>query len=76
LKRSFDSDTAFRGDAPSDFSIENPADVLTARSAAAHILNMLLTAVASVSLIVGGISIMNFTYRYRRYQRYSLAIPC
>jgi putative ABC transport system permease protein len=47
-----------RGDAPSDFTIENPADVLTARGAAVHTLNMLLIAVASVSLIVGGISIM------------------
>jgi putative ABC transport system permease protein len=48
-----------RGDAPSDFKIEDPADVLTTRSAAVRILNMLLIAVASVSLIVGGISIMN-----------------
>jgi putative ABC transport system permease protein len=48
-----------RGDAPSDFRIENPADVLTARGAAVHILNILLIAVASVSLVVGGISIMN-----------------
>jgi putative ABC transport system permease protein len=48
-----------RGDAPNDFRIENPADVLTARSAAVRILNMLLIAVASVSLVVGGISIMN-----------------
>jgi putative ABC transport system permease protein len=48
-----------RGDAPSDFTIQNPADVLTARGAAVHTLNMLLIAVASVSLIVGGISIMN-----------------
>ncbi|MBO0758130.1 MAG: ABC transporter permease [Bradyrhizobiaceae bacterium] len=48
-----------RGDAPSDFRIENPADVLTARGAAVHTLNMLLIAVASVSLVVGGISIMN-----------------
>jgi putative ABC transport system permease protein len=48
-----------RGDALSDFRIENPADVLTARGAAVHILNMLLIAVASVSLVVGGISIMN-----------------
>src|ERR1700757_414214 len=31
-----------RGDAPSDFRIENPADVLTARGAAVHILNILL----------------------------------
>lgn len=48
-----------RADAPSDFRIENPADVLAARSASVHVLNMLLIAVASVSLIVGGISIMN-----------------
>ncbi|PWT82696.1 MAG: multidrug ABC transporter substrate-binding protein [Acidobacteria bacterium] len=48
-----------RGDAPSDFRIDNPADVLTARSAAVQIFNTLLIAVASVSLIVGGISIMN-----------------
>jgi putative ABC transport system permease protein len=48
-----------RGDAPNDFRIENPADVLTARGAAVHILNTLLIAVASVSLVVGGISIMN-----------------
>jgi putative ABC transport system permease protein len=48
-----------RADAPSDFRIENPADVLTARGAAVQLLNSLLVAVASVSLIVGGISIMN-----------------
>jgi len=48
-----------RGDAPNDFRIENPADVLNARGAAVQILNILLIAVASVSLVVGGISIMN-----------------
>jgi putative ABC transport system permease protein len=48
-----------RTDAPSDFRIENPADVLTARGAAVRTLNILLVAVASVSLVVGGISIMN-----------------
>ena len=48
-----------RGDAPSDFRIENPADVLTARGASVRILGILLIAVASVSLVVGGISIMN-----------------
>ena len=48
-----------RGDALSDFRIEDPADVLTARGAAVHILNILLIAVAPVSLVVGGISIMN-----------------
>ena len=48
-----------RGDAPSDFRIENPAEVLAARGAAVRTLSILLIAVASVSLIVGGISIMN-----------------
>jgi putative ABC transport system permease protein len=48
-----------RDAAPSDFSIQNPADVLTARGAAVRSLGILLIAVASVSLIVGGISIMN-----------------
>jgi putative ABC transport system permease protein len=48
-----------RSDAPSDFRIENPADVLLARGAAVRLLSSLLTAVAAVSLVVGGISIMN-----------------
>jgi putative ABC transport system permease protein len=48
-----------RADAPSDFRIENPVDVLTAREAAVKTLGLYLVAVASVSLVVGGISIMN-----------------
>src|SRR5260370_23313945 len=48
-----------RGDAPSDFRIENPADVLIARGAAVRLLGVLLIAVAAVSLVGGGISIMN-----------------
>lgn len=48
-----------RQDAHDDFSLENPADVLTAREAAVRTLGYLLIAVASVSLVVGGISIMN-----------------
>jgi hypothetical protein len=44
-----------RPDSPNEFRIENPADVLTARSAATRILNFLLIAVASVSFVVGGI---------------------
>jgi putative ABC transport system permease protein len=48
-----------RADAPNDFRIENPADVLNARGASIRILGTLLIAVASVSLVVGGISIMN-----------------
>ena len=48
-----------RSDAASDFHIENPMDVLATRQRANRTLNYLLIAVASVSLIVGGISIMN-----------------
>src|SRR5262249_40513360 len=48
-----------RENAPSDFRIDNPADVLTARGASVRTLGILLIAVASVSLVVGGISIMN-----------------
>jgi putative ABC transport system permease protein len=46
-------------DAPDDFRVENPADALNARGASIRILGTLLIAVASVSLVVGGISIMN-----------------
>ena len=48
-----------RGDAGDDFNIENPSDVLSAREGATRTLGFLLIAVASVSLIVGGIGIMN-----------------
>ena len=48
-----------RQGADGDFSIENPADVLTANDAAMRTFGYLLVSVASVSLIVGGISIMN-----------------
>ncbi len=48
-----------RTDAPEDFVIENPADVLTARQGAQQTLGLLLISIASVSLLVGGISVMN-----------------
>ncbi len=48
-----------RQEAADDFSVQNPADVLSARHDAMRTFALLLTAVASVSLIVGGISIMN-----------------
>jgi putative ABC transport system permease protein len=48
-----------RKDAADDFNIENPTEVLSAREGAVRTLGFLLTAVASVSLLVGGISIMN-----------------
>ncbi len=46
-------------DASDDFNIENPSEILGAREGAIRTLGLLLTAVASVSLLVGGISIMN-----------------
>jgi putative ABC transport system permease protein len=48
-----------RADLPDDFSIYNPADVLTAQEGSARTFSILLAAIASISLIVGGISIMN-----------------
>ena len=42
-----------------DFSIRNLADVQASREAASGVLTFWLSAVASVSLVVGGISIMN-----------------
>ncbi|HVX36335.1 MAG TPA: ABC transporter permease [Hyphomicrobium sp.] len=48
-----------RADAADDFAIQNPADVLTARMEAQRALTVLLVSIASVSLLVGGISIMN-----------------
>jgi putative ABC transport system permease protein len=48
-----------RKDMADDFNIENPAEVLNAREGAMRTLGFLLTSVASVSLLVGGISIMN-----------------
>ena len=46
-------------DEPDDFTVQNPADVLNARKGAMRTFSVLLLSVASVSLIVGGISIMN-----------------
>jgi len=46
-------------DASDDFSIYNPADILEAQEGSARTFGVLLASIASVSLIVGGISIMN-----------------
>jgi putative ABC transport system permease protein len=45
--------------AEDDFKLHEPADAMQAHAAATRSLTFLLAAVASVSLIVGGISIMN-----------------
>ena len=42
-----------------DFTIRNQADLVTAATATTNILTVLLAAIASVSLLVGGIGIMN-----------------
>jgi putative ABC transport system permease protein len=47
------------GDLPDDFTVENPADVLEARAGATRALAWLLFGSATVSLAVGGISLMN-----------------
>ena len=45
--------------ADDDFSIRNLAEILQAQEASSRVLTLLLAAVASVSLLVGGIGIMN-----------------
>jgi putative ABC transport system permease protein len=42
-----------------DFNIRNPEDVIEAQLAASRTLSLLLVAIASISLLVGGIGIMN-----------------
>ncbi|HYL90489.1 MAG TPA: ABC transporter permease [Burkholderiales bacterium] len=42
-----------------DFNIRNPEDIIEAQLAASRTLTILLIAIASISLIVGGIGIMN-----------------
>ena len=44
---------------PNDFFIRNLSSILEARANSSRVMNLLLAAVASISLIVGGIGIMN-----------------
>jgi putative ABC transport system permease protein len=48
-----------RPDADDDFIIRSPSDLATAREATVRVMELLLGAIASVSLVVGGIGIMN-----------------
>jgi putative ABC transport system permease protein len=48
-----------RTDADDDFSVRNMADVASAVQQSSRILTLLLASIASVSLLVGGIGIMN-----------------
>jgi putative ABC transport system permease protein len=47
------------GNTPDDFSLRNLTEILQAQEAASKVMAILLAAVASVSLLVGGIGIMN-----------------
>jgi hypothetical protein len=57
--RSCASATGCPGDQEDDFSIRNLTEIANTASASANTLSMLLAAVAAVSLLVGGIGIMN-----------------
>jgi putative ABC transport system permease protein len=48
-----------QAEAEDDFSLRNLAEVMAAQEASSRVLALLLAAVASVSLVVGGIGIMN-----------------
>jgi putative ABC transport system permease protein len=48
-----------RPDEDDDFNIRNPEDIIQAQMEASKTLTVLLIAIASISLIVGGIGIMN-----------------
>ena len=44
---------------PNDFDVKNQADLAQAASGTANVMTLLLAAIASISLLVGGIGIMN-----------------
>jgi putative ABC transport system permease protein len=48
-----------RADADDDFIIRSPNDLADAQEQAGHVMTLLLASIASVSLLVGGIGIMN-----------------
>jgi putative ABC transport system permease protein len=48
-----------RPDAPDDFNIRHPEDILNARKQAAETFGIMLAATASIALLIGGIGIMN-----------------
>jgi putative ABC transport system permease protein len=51
-----------RTDAPLDFNIRSPEDILQAQEETSRTFTILLLAIASVSLLVGGIGIMNIMF--------------
>jgi putative ABC transport system permease protein len=48
--------------ADDDFAMRNLSEVLASQEASSHVLSLLLAAVAAVSLVVGGIGIMNIMF--------------
>ena len=48
--------------ADNEFAMRNLSEVLASQEAASHVLSLLLAAVAAVSLVVGGIGIMNIMF--------------
>jgi putative ABC transport system permease protein len=48
-----------RPDAPDDFMILNPTELAQAREQTLAVMELLLAAIASISLLIGGIGIMN-----------------
>jgi putative ABC transport system permease protein len=48
-----------RPDEPDDFNLPHPEDTLKAQEEASHTFTLMLASIASVSLLVGGIGIMN-----------------
>ena len=48
-----------RPDEPDDFNIRHPEDTLKAQENASHTFTLMLASIASVSLLIGGIGIMN-----------------
>jgi putative ABC transport system permease protein len=48
-----------RPDQENDFNLRHPVDIAEARAQSQHVMTMLLAAIASIALVVGGIGIMN-----------------
>ena len=48
-----------QGEAPDDFTVRNLSEMLAAQEESSRVMTLLLAAVAGVSLVVGGIGIMN-----------------
>lgn len=59
IERALRKTHKLRGDAENDFSIRNQADILATAQETSDTMAILLASIAAISLIVGGIGIMN-----------------